>query len=368
MKVLIAGGGTAGHIFPALALARRLVDDHGADVGFVGTPSGQEARLVPEAGFAFKPIDARPLVRKVSVRALAAPVSAVRSLVASRATVEAVDVVVGMGGYVSVPVAGAAIRSRRPLVLHEQNAIPGLANRVLARRASAVALSFAEAGRQFPARTRTVVTGNPVREAVLSVSTDRSALAKEAFDELDLREDRRTVLVFGGSQGALHVNRATVDAIGRLRDRADLQVVVLSGPGHVEAVRRAVPHGAAIHVRVLPFLERMELAYAVADLVVCRAGATSVAELAVCGLPALLIPYPYATARHQDANAHALQRAGAATIVMDDALTGSLLAARVGELIDDPDRLRAMGERALAWARPDAGAALARVVIAAAVA
>jgi UDP-N-acetylglucosamine--N-acetylmuramyl-(pentapeptide) pyrophosphoryl-undecaprenol N-acetylglucosamine transferase len=362
VRVLIAGGGTAGHVFPALALARRLVESHGADVRFVGTATGQEAGLVPAAGFAFTTVEARPFVRKVSLRAAAAPVWAARSVTRCRPLVASADVVVGMGGYVSVPASLAAIRSRRPLVLHEQNAVPGLANRTLSRVARTVALSFGETARLLPRRTHTAVTGNPVREEIVAVRSDRAALAEEARSALGLESGRATVVAFGGSQGALHLNGAVAGALDLLRDRGDLQVVLLTGPAHLEEAGRRLPGEGALLVRVLSFLDRMELAYAVADLVVSRAGATTVAEAAVSGLPTILVPYPYATGRHQEANARALQRAGAALVIMDDALTGELLASRVASLVDDRIRLQAMAERAAAWARPDAAEALAKVV------
>jgi UDP-N-acetylglucosamine--N-acetylmuramyl-(pentapeptide) pyrophosphoryl-undecaprenol N-acetylglucosamine transferase len=267
-----------------------------------------------------------------------------------------------MGGYVSVPVALAALRSRRPLVLHEQNAVPGLANRTLSRPARTVALAFAEARRAFPRRTRAVVTGNPVREAILAVANRREELAAEAHRTLDLDPGRRTVVVFGGSQGALHVNRAVVDAVGHL-ERDDLQVLLLTGPAHGETTRAALAGSGSVEVRVLGFLERMELAYAVADLVVARSGATTVAELSVCGIASILIPYPYATGRHQEANARALQRAGGASMLLDDELDGRVLAERIGWFLDDSDRLARMQEGAREWARPDAAEALARVVL-----
>ncbi len=361
MKVLVAGGGTAGHVFPALALADELATA-GHEVRFAGTSAGQEGRLVRTAGYGFTAVKAQPLERKVSLRAVTAPIAAVRSVKACRPLVEAADVVVGMGGYVSVPVVLAALRSRRPVVLHEQNAVPGLANRAFARPARSVALAFAEARRGFPRRARTVLTGNPVRADVLAVVGDRERLAKEGREELDLDEGKRTIVVFGGSQGALHLNHAIAVALHAV-DRTDLQIVLLTGPAHVETVRASLPADGPVAVRVLGFLERMELAYAVADAVVARAGATTIAEIAVCGLPSLLIPYPYATGRHQEANARALQRAGAATMLLDDELDGRVLADRIGWLLDDDDRLRSMGDRARAWARPDAATALARTVV-----
>ena len=361
MRVLIAGGGTAGHVFPALALGRHLAEG-GDEVRFAGTVDGQESRLVPEAGFAFLPVEAKPLVRAVSVRALTAPVSAIRSIGRCRPIVEAADVVVGMGGYVSVPVALAALRARTPLVVHEQNAVPGLANRTLARPARTVALSFAEATRMLPRSVASVVTGNPVRPEILAVPARREALRTQALAELDLDGARRTVVVFGGSQGALHVNRAIVQALTGLADRSDLQLILLTGPAHLERIRATLPSPGPLLVRSLGFLERMELAYAVADLVVARAGATTIAELAVCGIPSILVPYPYATRRHQEANARALQRAGAADVVLDDAIGGHVFAARISALLDDAARLHAMGECASAWSRPDAAEALAAVV------
>jgi UDP-N-acetylglucosamine--N-acetylmuramyl-(pentapeptide) pyrophosphoryl-undecaprenol N-acetylglucosamine transferase len=361
VRILIAGGGTAGHVFPALSVARRLVDD-GHDVRFAGTATGQEARLVAAAGLPFIEIEASPFVRKLSLRALTAPFVALRSVGRARPIVSGADVVVGMGGYVSVPVALAAVRSRVPLVLHEQNAVPGLANRLLSRPARTVALAFVEAARLLPKRARTVVTGNPVREPILAVTTDRERLAKEAYTEFELDPAKRTVVIFGGSQGALHVNRSAVDAVRRL-DGLDVQVLLLAGPAHADGVNEALAGSTAVTVRVVPFLERMELAYAIADLAVCRAGATTCAELAVCGIPSVLIPYPYATARHQDANARALEHAGGATVLLDDELDGAVLGAKIRDLVSDNERLEEMSRRARAWAKPEAAEALARAVV-----
>ncbi len=361
MRILIAGGGTAGHVFPALAVARCL-RDRGHAVRFAGTASGPEARLVPADGFDFAEVEASPFVRKVSLRATVAPVVTVRSVGRCRGVVAAADVVLGMGGYVSLPVAIAALRGRRPLVLHEQNAVPGLANRSLARAARTVAVSFAEAVRGLPRRARTVVTGNPVREEILAVRTDRERLSKEAVEELDLDPARRTVLVFGGSQGALHLNRAFVDALSRIR-LEDVQFVLLAGDAHASAIRAAVGESPRRPVRVLPFLARMDLAFAVADLAVTRAGATTIAEVSACGIPSVLVPYPYATGRHQEANARALARAGGASVLLDDELDGPVLAERIEAILGDPTRLAAMASRAFTWSRPDAAESVADLVL-----
>jgi UDP-N-acetylglucosamine--N-acetylmuramyl-(pentapeptide) pyrophosphoryl-undecaprenol N-acetylglucosamine transferase len=362
MKVVVAGGGTAGHVFPALAMARRLIDDHGADVTFVGTGAGVEASLVPAAGMPFLEVEASPLVRRASIGLVRFPFVLLRGVRRCRPLVADADVVVGMGGYASAPAVFAARRARRPVVIHEQNAIPGLANRVLARRATAIAASFAQSASMFPRAVRPEVTGNPIRDSIAMVPAERERLAKEALDELDLQADRRTVMVWGGSQGALHVDRAAVGACRLLRERVDLQILLVTGRAHHETIASALAGTGPLLVRVVPFLDRMELAYALADLVVCRSGASAVAEVAACGLPSLLIPYPYATARHQEANAQALQRAGAATMLLDEHLTPEELAERIEGLLDHPERRAAMAERARTFGRPDAAERLADLV------
>jgi UDP-N-acetylglucosamine--N-acetylmuramyl-(pentapeptide) pyrophosphoryl-undecaprenol N-acetylglucosamine transferase len=363
VRVAIAGGGTAGHVFPGLALAGEL-RDRGHDVLYLGTSLGVEGRLVPEAGFEFRTIRAKPLIRKLSFSTLRAPVVAIGAVRECRAILQGTDVTVGVGGYVSVPAVLAARRERIPIVLHEQNAIPGLANRELSRVARSVALSFADAATFLPRRARVVLTGNPVRDPILRVPDERLALAKEAWDELELDESRRTVVIFGGSQGALHINRAAVGACRLLADRSDLQILLIAGATHLGDVRRALlPPGGGLLVRAAGFLDRMELAYACADLVVSRSGATTIAEVTVCGLPALLIPYPYATRRHQEANARALQRAGGASLLLDDQLSAEVLADRILGLVDHQERLAAMAERSAAFGRPDAAARLADVVV-----
>ena len=369
LRVAIVGGGTAGHVYPGLALARTL-RDRGHEVMFLGTATGLESRLIPSAGFPFRVIRAKPFVRQRWLSSIRAPFVAMAAVRECRPLVRETDVVVGMGGYVSVPGSLAARREARPLVLHEQNAIPGLANRALSRIAGAVALTFADAGRFFPLKARLELTGNPVREEVLRVPRDREGMAKEGRHEFDLDESRRTVLIFGGSLGALHIDRAAVGACRILAGRSDLQVLLITGPAHLPAVDRALATfgagGSAAASRILVrdtgYTDRMELAYACADLVVARAGATTIAELTVCGLPSILVPYPYATRGHQAANARAVQRAGGASLLLDDQLTAESLAERITTLIDHGERLEAMAHRSSSFGRPDAAVRLADVV------
>jgi len=363
VRAVIAAGGTGGHIFAALALADALTRDHGAEVRFIGTPGGQEATRVPAAGYRFDAVASAPLYREVSLRAAKAPWVALRSALACAPLVEGADVAVGTGGYASVPAILAARRAHVPIVLHEPNAKPGLANRILARFASAIGVAFADAGQRLAGQARIEVIGYPVREAILRVAEHREELADEAREVLGLDGGRRTALVWGGSQGALHLDEVVAAALPGLASDEHLQLLVLTGAANLGVVGPAAERATGVRVRALPFLDRMELAFAVADLAVSRAGATTIAEQAVCGLPALLVPYPYATENHQEANARELEHSGAASVVLDADLTPQVFVDRVDAMLDDPAGLASMAERSLAWAKPDAVNRFARLVM-----
>lgn len=361
MRIVIAGGGTAGHVSPSIAVADHLRAD-GATVEFVGSPNGQEAALVPAAGYRFHPVAAMPFRRELSLRSAAAPLIALRSVGACRRIVRGAIAVLGMGGYASIPPVLAARTTSVPIVLHEQNAVPGLANRILGRVAVAAAVSFEASRRSFPDRVRVEVTGTPVRRAILEVPTRREELANEAARSLDLERGRTTVLVTGGSLGALHLDRVVAAAIPLLSGRKDLQLLILSGPGHEAVVADAAGQEMDLLVRTRAFLDRMELALAIADVAVSRAGANTIHELAVCAVPSILIPYPHATAGHQELNARELERAGAAEVYLDAELTPEGLARRIVSLVEDDRRRREMASRAVGWSKPDADRRVAALV------
>lgn len=365
--VVIAGGGTAGHVFPAIAVAQELCRlDPELEPVFVGVDDRLEATLVPEAGFRLHHIEAAAIPRRLSPRLVTVPFALRRSVrcCAEILRDERARVVVTFGGYVSFPVARAAWREQLPLIVHEQNAVPGLANRVAARWADTVAVTFPGSADRFRHPERTAVTGDPVREDVRDLDPRRARA--DARRRLGLDPDRPTLLVFGGSQGARRINEAIVDAHGRW-EITDLQVLHAAGRAAYDdtarawAAAREERMGPA--VQVVPFIDDMAEAYAAADLVVCRAGATSIAELTVLGLPAVLVPYPHATADHQAANAAALATIGGARVVADADLDGAALVAAVQPLLRDPQALATMSRAARAFGRPDAAANLARLVL-----
>jgi UDP-N-acetylglucosamine--N-acetylmuramyl-(pentapeptide) pyrophosphoryl-undecaprenol N-acetylglucosamine transferase len=358
--VAIAGGGTAGHVFPALAVAQ-VLRDRGHDVTFVGSADGQESTLVPAAGFPFVPVRAISAQQRLSMRSARALALALRAARAIRPLVASMDAVVGVGGFASAPAVLAARWTSRPLVLVDQNSVPGAVNRIGARWARVVATTFAATARRLPSGVRVERTGNPIRPEIAAVATEHEARRADARAAFDLVADRRTVLVTGGSLGAKHLDEVVAGCLPSLRDRGDLQLVISTGAQHHRIVADAVEPAAPLRVAVRPFIDRMDLALAIADLAVSRAGA-GVAELAACGVPAVLVPYPYATENHQEGNAREVEAAGAAVVMLDHELSPSGLATCILQLMDDPERLARMRAAALAWARPDAARRIADLV------
>lgn len=374
MRILLAGGGTAGHVFPSLAVADALVRARGdVEVAFVGTARGLEARLVPEAGWPLVEVDVLPLSRRLSPALGRVGVTLLRAAREVATVIRDTDVRVAavFGGYVSLPLALAAAWTRTPYVVHEQNAVPGVANRLAVRRAAAVAATFPSSAARFPSSATVVVTGNPVRPGL--TGGDRRALRAEAMSAFDLDPARRTLLIFGGSQGAQRINAAAVAALGRWSDPGAMQVLHATGRGaHPEtaaAYSKAADAAAdggredRVRVRTADFVDRMDLAYAAADVVLCRAGASSIAELTVLGLPSVLIPYPHATADHQRVNAEDLAAAGGTRVIADADLDGATVVAAAEPLLLDPELRAAMGSAALAFGRPGAADAVAELVL-----
>lgn len=352
MKVVLAGGGTGGHVFPALALAREL-QARDVEIVMVGTERGVERSIFLREGFPFATIRVEGLKGMTAWRQARSFALLPKALLQALALLRRhrPQVVVGMGGYGAGPVSLAAVLRRIPLLLHEQNLYPGLTNRILARMADVVAVSFEET--QDFLRRRVVVTGNPVRREVLE-GERRKGLEAFGLDPL-----KATLLVFGGSQGAHRINLAVGEALPHLRPlRGRLQFLHATGErDHRETEERYQRWGGT--ARVFPFIEDMASAYAAADLVICRAGATTAAELTALGKPALLIPYPFAANDHQRKNAEALVKAGGCRMLLDRDLSGHRLAIELQELLDDPARLVEMGVRLKRRGRPQAARHLA---------
>jgi UDP-N-acetylglucosamine--N-acetylmuramyl-(pentapeptide) pyrophosphoryl-undecaprenol N-acetylglucosamine transferase len=350
IRVVIAGGGTGGHLFPGIAVARELLRRHpDARITFAGTARGIEARVVPREGFELDLLRSAGL-KGTSIAArirgvLLLPLSAIDawSILSRRSPA----LVIGVGGYSSGPVVLFAALRRIPTLLLEQNAVPGLTNRLLARAVSAAAVTFESTAGYFGRRA--IVAGNPVRPEFL-VDHNRPAPRTAGPPR---------ILIFGGSQGAHAINVAMVEAAPQLAlHRGGMAVTHQTGERDLELVRDGYRR-AGLEARVEPFLFAMDREIKAADLVVCRAGATTIAELTAAGRAAVLVPLPTAADDHQRRNAEVLAAAGAAEIVEQKHLTGALLAERIAALVGDATRLETMSTAARRLARPDAARVIA---------
>lgn len=369
LRVAIAAGGTAGHINPALALAEEL-RDRGDEVRFFGQPTRLEATLVPQAGFPFSPIDVTGFDRSrpwTLVTALVRMRRAQGSLGALFAREGAPDVAVGFGAYVELPLINWCHAHGVPCVIHEQNSVPGLANKSSASKVRSVCVSFPAATEAFrdrvPAGTQVVITGNPVRRSVIGASRQEGRAA------FGVPEDAEMLLVFGGSLGAKHLNEGVAALKDTLLSRPNLHVVHSTGKdGYEEVVGLLNLSGEeARRWHVMPYIDDMGGALAAADLVLSRAGASSIAEIAALSVPSILVPYPFATADHQTTNARYLVDAGAATMLADDAVGTAAFGETLLGLVDDADRREAMRQAARGLGQDKAAASLADQVEAVAV-
>ncbi|MEG6616429.1 undecaprenyldiphospho-muramoylpentapeptide beta-N-acetylglucosaminyltransferase [Peptococcaceae bacterium 1198_IL3148] len=356
MRAIVTGGGTGGHIYPALAIAEGIKTRYqGADILYVGTDRGLEADIVPKAGYPFKKISVSSgFQRKLSLKNIKVLWQAGQGIFEARQIVRDFkpDIVIGTGGYVCGPVVMAAVMQKIPTLIHEQNAMPGVTNKILSRYVTQLAVTFEDSIARFPNQTRVKLTGLPVRPEIFSV--DQQA----AYQRLKLNPDQPVLLVFGGSRGARNINMSMIEVVKELQN-TDIQILHATGKiGYQEYIDALQNAGISLdnigNITTIPYLYNMRDALGVADLVVCRAGAATLAELTALGLPSVLIPYPYAAENHQQYNAQALVERGAARMILDKELTGELLLAQINELLATPNKLSTMAENSLQMGRPGA--------------
>jgi UDP-N-acetylglucosamine--N-acetylmuramyl-(pentapeptide) pyrophosphoryl-undecaprenol N-acetylglucosamine transferase len=339
MRAILAGGGTGGHVIPALAIAQELKKSYGAEVMFIGTARGIENRLVPAAGFPLKLVQVGALKNVSLTTRFNTLFDLPRAVFAAGRMLSdfQAEVVIGVGGYASGPAMLAAVLKRVPTLAFEPNVVPGFANRIVARMVSAAAVHFAETARYF---RHAEVTGVPVREAFFETATSPRATP--------------TLLVFGGSQGAHSINKVVMESATALRNRIPgLHIVHQTGERDYNDAAAAY-QGMIASVEVFKFIDDMPGFFASADLLLCRSGASTVAEITAAGKPAIFVPFPRAADDHQKRNAEALERAGAAVMLEEANLTSQTLVDTVTKLLNDPAKLRAMGDAARSLSHPNA--------------
>ncbi|MGM0436874.1 MAG: undecaprenyldiphospho-muramoylpentapeptide beta-N-acetylglucosaminyltransferase [Bacillota bacterium] len=346
MKAIITGGGTGGHIYPALAVALEL-KNKGWKILYIGSKNSLEKDITQEWDIEFKGIDVAPLPRKFNFKLITSLVSNLKGLYQSRKTIKKFkpDLVFGTGGFVAGSVVLAGFLSRKPTIIHEQNVYPGVTNKILSKFSDKIAINFKEAKKFFPnkIRNKIIYTGNPVREIILQ--TKRS----EGIKYFNFKSSAKTVLIFGGSQGAESINKSVAEVYKYIIENNNLQLIHITGKNNYKEVinylkEKEIKLDNCPGIRIISYLEHMEYAYAAADLVISRAGATALSEITAKGLAAILIPYPYATGDHQKFNAQFLADNDAAIIIEEEKINEKFLLQNFKNIINDELLLNKMSE------------------------
>lgn len=343
MRMIVTGGGTGGHIYPAMAIAKGLLAGlNDIEVLYVGTKDGMEARLVPENGLLFKGISGKGLPRKLSMNTFKSVGSNLLALWETKKVLKEFkpDLVIGTGGYVSGPVVLTSAIFGIPTLLHEQNALPGMTNKFLAKVVKKVMLTFPESAKYFTSQEKIIVIGLPVRDEIGKIDRKTGA-AEFGFDP-----GKKTLLVTGGSRGALSINKAVIHLLTKLEEYPDVQIIWATGSAtHEEIVSELQSRGIDWQKpqwRIKEYIKNMPQALSCSDLCICRAGATTLAELSAAGKASILIPYPYAAENHQEFNARAFEAKGAAQVILDKELNGPILWDNAQKIISNVFKLEEM--------------------------
>ncbi|AIS52707.1 UDP-N-acetylglucosamine--N-acetylmuramyl-(pentapeptide) pyrophosphoryl-undecaprenol N-acetylglucosamine transferase MurG [Thermoanaerobacter kivui] len=360
MKYLFAGGGTGGHIYPAIAIAKEILkNEKDAQILFVGTKKGLENELVPREGFELKTITAQGFKRKLSLDTLKTVHKAIIGLKEANKILKEFkpDVVIGTGGYVCGPVLMMAALRGITTLIHEQNAFPGLTNKILSRFVKVVAVSFEESVKYFKNKEKVVVTGNPIRKELFE--TDRL----EGMKRLGFSPDKPLVVSVGGSRGAEKINFIMVKLI-KMKNK-NLQVLMITGTNQYEKVLEKIKNdnlNLEESVKIIPYCHNMEDVYAAADIMVCRAGAITLAEITAKGVASILVPSPYVANNHQEYNARVLERAGAAYVILEKDLTAQGLYDKINYLLNNSSVLLGMKENAKKISKIDAAEKIYKLI------
>lgn len=343
MKYIISGGGTGGHINPGIAIAREIkAREPDAEILFVGTKNGLEGDLVPREGFNIEFIDVRGFKRKLSIDT----VKTIGKLFKSFGSIKKIfrefkpDAVIGTGGYVCGPVVLYAALKRIPSLIHEQNAYPGITNRILSRFVDEVAISFEESRSRLKGKARITLTGNPIRNELFLLDKEK------AREKIGLPKDMPLVVVFGGSLGAEHINDCVKDMIIHHGNEISYRLILSTGIRNYEDVMKEIREPLPEKIQIVPYIYNMGEVLAAADLAVTRAGAITVSELSALGVPAILIPSPFVAENHQEYNARALENRGAAVVILQSQLTHDILYGQIEKLIKDRDLRKRMASAA----------------------
>ena len=364
MKIIVSGGGTGGHIYPALTLIDAIKSKRAdAEFLYVGTEKGLEADIVPKAGVNFTALKLEGgFERHFTLENFSRAANAIWSIKRASDIVRDFkpNAVVGTGGYVCGPILLAASLMKVPTLIQEQNAVAGVTNKILSKFVDKIAVGTRDALKNFPPN-KTVYTGNPIRTAVLD------AKKSDGLREFNFTPDKPIVLISGGSRGARSINEAMIDVLKSAAEKNSAQFLHVTGKGEFDSVTEKLRNAGLTlnepNIRVVPYLYNMPQAMAMADVAIFRAGATGLAELTARGVPAILIPYPYAAENHQEFNARSLVEAGAARMILNRDLTAEILSATLDELLSSPEKLKSMAAASLSLGKPHAADDIAELIL-----
>lgn len=362
MKILISGGGTGGHIYPAIALIRHLINqDNSIECLYIGTENGLEAEIVPKQGIPLKTVKISGFKRKVSIENVKTVFRFFNAVSKSKKYIKEFqpDIVIGTGGYVCGPVVYAAAKKKIPTIIHEQNSVPGLTNKFLAKYVTKVAISFPDSADFFPTE-KVVMTGNPRASEVVKGEYSKG---KSRLKELGLDPGKKTVLVVGGSRGAKPINDAMMNTIDHWKDK-DYQCLYVTGETHYKKIKEQFDEqdNEIRNLVFVPYIHDMPAVLNEVDLIVARAGATTLAEITALGLPSILIPSPYVTNNHQEKNARSLEKESAAKVILEKESTPEKLMNEIDYVLNNKETWSAMKEGALRLGRPHASEDLEELI------
>lgn len=350
MKVIIAAAQTGGHINPGIAIANKIKKENkNARIMFIGTTRGLENDLVPRAGYELKTINAYGINRKIDIKNIKNMFETLKGFREARRIVKEFnpDIVIGTGGFICGPVLMAAKKYRIPTILHESNAFPGVAVKLLSKKVDTILLGFEDAKKRLPNAKNIVITGTPTKIKKIELSQEQK---EKLLSELELKKDLPVVLVFGGSQGAKSINTTLIDIIKNKSNRT-YQIIWASGPKQYEVIKSTLKDlniniNKINNVKILPYIYNMEEMMNLADVIISRSGAMTITEIAKTGKPAIFVPFPFATENHQEYNAKVLENVGAAKIILDKDLNLDILSKTLDDMLKDRNKLKEMGKNA----------------------
>jgi len=363
MRVLITGGGTGGHIYPALSIAKRIkLEFVDADILYVGTEKGMESEIVPKEGFAFKTIRVKGFRRKLTFDTLVSIKELILGFNDANALIKEFkpDIVIGTGGYVCGPIVFLAALKKIPTLIHEQNAFPGATNRILSKFVNKIAGSFEESIKYFKDTSKVVITGNPIRQDILNMNKE------ESYSDLKIDPKKQFLLSFGGSGGQSSLNKAMLEVLVQNNDNSNLQILHVTGKRHYDNFMSELKERGIKtlneNIRVVPYFFDMPKALAIADLMITSGGAIAIAELTAVGIPSILIPKAYTTENHQEYNARALEKKGASVVILEKDLNGKILYSTINTLLSNNRKLSLMASHSKSMGIVDADKRIVDIV------